>query len=177
MTLSSSACEMLLFLKGRFQILQEQLASTIFSAIWKDLAKALNKFIYDEVGNFLYNRFWQNHRQTIYQTLNLIGFFCSKTFPKSTFEVNLLEQVMVCAQWILWYLDKLKIKVFFLLRTISGVLQGLYFHRLSWSVISMKEVQRSYSLTSQRIFSHYFWNTHRNQRISLKSKLLKAWPS
>ena len=126
---------------------------------------------------FLYNRFWQNHRQTIYQTLNLIGFFCSKTFPKSTFEVNLLEQGMVCAQWILWYLDKLKIKVFFLLRTISGVLQGLYFHRLSWSVISMKEVQRSYSLTSQRIFSHYFWNTHRNQRISLKSKLLKAWPS
>lgn len=97
MTLSSSACEMLLFLKGRFQILQEQLASTIFSAIWKDLAKALNKFIYNEVGNFLYNRFWQNHRQTIYQTLNLIGFFCSKTFPKSTFEVNLLEQVMVCA--------------------------------------------------------------------------------
>lgn len=92
MTLSSSACEMLLFLKGRFQILQEQLASTIFSAIWKDLAKALNKFIYNEVGNF-----WQNHRQTIYQSLNLIGFFCSKTFPKSTFEVNLLEQVMVCA--------------------------------------------------------------------------------
>lgn len=88
---------MLLFLKGRFQILQEQLASTIFSAIWKDLAKALNKFIYDEVGNFLYNRFWQNHRQTINQTLNLIGFFSSKTFPKSTFEVNLLEQVMVCA--------------------------------------------------------------------------------
>ena len=52
LTLSSSACEMLLFLKGRFQILQEQLASNIFSVIWKHLAQALNKFIYEEVGNF-----------------------------------------------------------------------------------------------------------------------------
>ncbi|XP_022790195.1 RAD50-interacting protein 1-like [Stylophora pistillata] len=49
LTLSSSACEMLLFLKGRFQILREQLASTIFSVIWKNLAKALNKFIYNEI--------------------------------------------------------------------------------------------------------------------------------
>ena len=94
MTLSSSACEMLLFLKGRFQILQEQLASTIFSAIWKDLAKALNKFIYNEVGNFLYNRFWQNHRQTIYQTLNLIGFFfVPKLFPKALLKLIFWSKV------------------------------------------------------------------------------------
>jgi len=49
LTLSSSACEMLLFLKGRLQILQEQLASNVFSVMWKDLAQALNKFVYEEI--------------------------------------------------------------------------------------------------------------------------------
>ena len=49
LTLSSSACEMLLFVKGRFQILREQLASSIFSVVWKQLAQALNKFIFEEV--------------------------------------------------------------------------------------------------------------------------------
>ena len=44
---------MLLFIKGRFQILQEQLASSIFSMIWKNLAQALNKCIYEEVGDVL----------------------------------------------------------------------------------------------------------------------------
>lgn len=55
LTLSSSACEMLLFIKGRFQILQEQLASSIFSIIWKNLAQALNKCIYEEVSGFLWD--------------------------------------------------------------------------------------------------------------------------
>lgn len=50
LALSSSACEMLLFIKGRLQILQEQLASSIFNTIWKNLAQALNKCIYEEVG-------------------------------------------------------------------------------------------------------------------------------
>ncbi|KAM7441469.1 RAD50-interacting protein 1 [Porites harrisoni] len=49
LTLSSSACEMLLFVKGRFQILREQLASSIFSVVWKQLAQALNKFIFEEI--------------------------------------------------------------------------------------------------------------------------------
>ena len=49
LTLSSSACEMLLFVKGRFQILREQLASSIFSVVWKQLAQALNEFIFEEV--------------------------------------------------------------------------------------------------------------------------------
>ena len=40
---------MLLFIKGRLQILQEQLAAGIFSVMWKNLAQALNKFIYEEV--------------------------------------------------------------------------------------------------------------------------------
>jgi len=49
LALSSSACEMLLFIKGRLQILQEQLASTIFNTVWKNLAQDLNKCIYEEV--------------------------------------------------------------------------------------------------------------------------------
>jgi len=49
LALSSSACEMLLFIKGRLQILQEQLASIIFNMIWKNLAQALNKCIYEEI--------------------------------------------------------------------------------------------------------------------------------
>ena len=49
LTLSSSACEMLLFIKGRLQILQEQLASSVFNMIWKNLARALNQCIYEEV--------------------------------------------------------------------------------------------------------------------------------
>ena len=51
MSLSSSACEMMLFLKGRLQILQEQLAGSIFNLLWKDLSQALNKFIFEEVNN------------------------------------------------------------------------------------------------------------------------------
>ena len=50
MSLSASACEMLLFLKGRLQILQEQLATSIFSIMWKDLSQALNTFIFEEVN-------------------------------------------------------------------------------------------------------------------------------
>ncbi|XP_068762247.1 RAD50-interacting protein 1-like [Montipora capricornis] len=49
MSLSSSACEMMLFLKGRLQILQEQLAGSIFNILWKDLSQALNKFIFEEI--------------------------------------------------------------------------------------------------------------------------------
>lgn len=49
LTLSSSACEMLLFIKGRLQILQDQLASSIFNTIWKNLAQALNNCIYEEI--------------------------------------------------------------------------------------------------------------------------------
>ena len=49
LALSSSACEMLLFIKGRLQILQEQLARSIFNMIWKNLAQALNLCIYEEV--------------------------------------------------------------------------------------------------------------------------------
>ena len=52
LSLSSSACEMLLFVKGRLQILQEQLAGRIFNSFWKVISQALNMFIFEEV-NFI----------------------------------------------------------------------------------------------------------------------------
>ena len=43
---------MLLFVKGRLQILQEQLAGRIFNSFWKVISQALNMFIFEEV-NFI----------------------------------------------------------------------------------------------------------------------------
>lgn len=43
---------MLLFVKGRLQILQEQLAGRIFNSFWKVISQALNMFIFKEV-NFI----------------------------------------------------------------------------------------------------------------------------
>ncbi|XP_074606073.1 RAD50-interacting protein 1-like isoform X2 [Acropora palmata] len=49
LSLSSSACEMLLFVKGRLQILQEQLADRIFNSLWKVISQTLNMFIFEEI--------------------------------------------------------------------------------------------------------------------------------
>ena len=43
---------MLLFVKGRLQILQEQLADRIFNSLWKVISQTLNMFIFEEV-NFI----------------------------------------------------------------------------------------------------------------------------
>ncbi|EDO38509.1 predicted protein, partial [Nematostella vectensis] len=49
MVLSSGACDFLVYLKDRLNTLQKLLAYKLFSALWVDLARALNMLIYQEV--------------------------------------------------------------------------------------------------------------------------------
>merc|ERR1711970_1605914 len=49
LSLSSSACEMLLILKSRFHILGMYLSPPNMTLVWERIARDLNKFVYEEV--------------------------------------------------------------------------------------------------------------------------------
>lgn len=49
MSLSSSACDWLMFLKDRLKILEQRLARGLFSTLWQSVAEALNNVIYHKV--------------------------------------------------------------------------------------------------------------------------------
>ena len=49
MVLSSSACDMMLFLKDKLQFLETNLSNVVFSNLWRGVAEALDGFIYKEV--------------------------------------------------------------------------------------------------------------------------------
>ena len=50
LALSTSACEMLLVLKGALHRVEQLLSRIIFNQFWPPLAEGLNKFIYEDVS-------------------------------------------------------------------------------------------------------------------------------
>lgn len=50
LALSTSACEMLLILKGSLHCVEQLLSKIIFNQFWPLLAEGLNRFIYEDVS-------------------------------------------------------------------------------------------------------------------------------
>ena len=53
--LSTSACEMLLVLKDHILEVGEMISKPLFNSFWQKLAEKLNKFIFEEVCQFIYH--------------------------------------------------------------------------------------------------------------------------